>query len=218
MGQVVSLSMSQLPSWIRGMGQRIAHVDLRPAYRIGRQLCVNNARQSIIQGKSPDGTPYKGLVMPRARTKGKDIPLRDTGALLASLGAGSPYVIDTVTTNFFEYGSRLIYARLMNEGGTIRPTKAKALAIPRTPEAVRAGSPRRFPRPLQLIWPKGKKSGRLVERTSKGKGKNQTIVTITHFLLLLLAEVPARPFLQVTSNLIEQVYSVVTDYLIEKAL
>lgn len=199
------------------MGERISRVDLRPAYKTGRQLCINHARQTIISGRAPGGgDPYKPLVMPRARTKGKDIPLRDTGALLASLGSGSPYVIDVVTFNYFEYGTRLIYARLQNEGGTILPTKSKALAIPRTPEAVRAGSPRRFPRKLTLIWPKGKRSGRLVEKTTKGK--NQVPVMITHFLLLLSAVIPARPFLTVTPDLVEKVYGVVTDYLIEKAL
>lgn len=216
MGQIVSLTMSQLPTWLRGMGDRISRLDLRPAYKTGRQLCVNHARQTIISGKSPDGDAYKPLVMPRARSKGKDIPLRDTGALLASLGSGNPYVIDVVTFNYFEYGSRLIYARLMNEGGTIVPTKSKALAVPRTPEALRAGSPRRFPRPLLLIWPKGKQSGRLVEKVLKGKGKNQKPVLITHFLLLKSAEIPARPFLTITPALVEKVYSVITDYMIER--
>lgn len=218
MGQVVSLSMSQLPTWIRGMGERISRVDMRPAYKIGRQLCVNHARQSIASGKSPDGYPFKPLVLQRPRSKGKDIPLRDTGALLASLGSSNPYVIDVVTMSFFEYGTRLVYARLMNEGGVIRPTKAKALAIPRTVEALRAGSPRRFPRPLALIWPKNKKSGRLVESVLKGRGKNKQRVLITHYLLKTSAEIPARPFLTVTPELIDKVYVVVTDYLIEKAL
>lgn len=197
------------------MGERISRVDLRPAYKTGRQLCVNHARNSIKSGRSPDGIVFKPLVMPRA-IKSANLPLRKDGALFASLGGKSPYEINLVTFNYFEYGTRLVYANLMNNGGTIRPTKSKALAIPVTRMAELAGSPRRFPKKLTCIWKKGADHGRLVATELQGRAKKPVLVT--HYLLKKSVTIEARPVLTVTQEMLTQVYDVVTDHIIEKAL
>jgi hypothetical protein len=69
-------------------------------------------------------------------------------------------------------GTSKAYAVIHNFGGEIRPTRAKALAIPATPEASKVGSPRNFPKPLAFIRSKGSKAiGFLVEKLAR-KGRS----------------------------------------------
>ena len=55
------------------------------------------------------------------------------------------------STAVFGVFSGLPYASIHETGGVIRPKRAKRLAIPLTPEARRAGSPRAFPRKLVMV-------------------------------------------------------------------
>lgn len=119
----------------------------------------------------PDGTPWARLRFPRVR--GGDKPLLDTGQLRASVTTKTKDHVENVTVNSIEIGTVRPGASLMQSGGTVVPTKAKALTIPLTKEALRAGGPRRFPRRLIMLWRKGAKSGVLAE-IKKGKQSKES--------------------------------------------
>jgi len=89
-------------------------------------------------------------------------------------------------------GTTVIYGAALELGATIRPKKAKALTIPLTVKAGRYPAPK-FPKPLTLVWPKGKKHGFLVETTGK---------TVTRHYLLTRGPVTlaARPYLRPALN------------------
>lgn len=74
------------------------------------------------------------------------------------------------------------YAGILNDGGTIRPRQARALAVPLTDEARRRTSPRDMN--LVLIRPKGKPP-LLVEMLSGGGFR-------PHWVLLASVFIPAR--------------------------
>ena len=80
------------------------------------------------------------------------------------------------------------YAGVHQEGATITPKAAKALAIPVTNEARRAGGPRSMD--LHLVWPKGKAAGTLRDDANK-----------VHFVLVKSVTIPARPFLGWTDEM-----------------
>ncbi len=109
--------------------------------------------------------------------------------------------------SLLEWGTNVEYGPLQQYGGTITPKNAKALAIPLTPEAARVAGPRSFPKPLRLVWPKGRSSGWLIE--DKGKGKNQKAVM--QFLLVSKVTVPARPFLGINEDITKDIQALLGD-------
>lgn len=122
-----------------------------------------DAKKNFDAGASPDGVPWAPLKFTRAR--GGDKPLRDRGILMASMQGRGPGSVSIISGATLEQGTNLDYAGIHQSGGVIVPTKGEYLAIPRTPEAARAGSPRQFPRPLFAIF--GKQGGVLIERASE---------------------------------------------------
>ncbi|MEO6323838.1 MAG: hypothetical protein ABIT01_19595 [Thermoanaerobaculia bacterium] len=74
--------------------------------------------------------------------------LRDTGRILASIA----YL---VTQELLRVGSPLVFTRIHNEGGVIRPTHGRflcfALSPPLTPSEARTKGPRDFPGAFPLI-------------------------------------------------------------------
>ncbi len=87
-----------------------------------------------------------------------------------------------------------VYAAIQELGGIIKPTKAKALAIPVHPEAVRwtekGGEPKDFP---GLVMIKRKNGAPLLVRI-KDKGKKQRFDIM--FVLLKSVQIPARPYIR----------------------
>jgi phage gpG-like protein len=129
------------------------------------RLVAEDAKTNFDKSCTPDDQPWPPLKFSRAR--GGDVPLRDRGILMASMqGRGSNSIV-RITGAVLEQGTNIEYARIQNDGGTIVPKKGKYLAIPLTPEAARAGSPRPgnghsgFPRPLVVRI--GKRGGVLIE-------------------------------------------------------
>jgi phage gpG-like protein len=133
--------------------------------KLSAMAMKSDVRENFDKSAGPDGRPWQKLKFPRVR--GGDKPLLDTGLLRASITTKAKDHIETFTLNSVEIGTTKVGANLMNSGGTIVPTKAKALAIPLTKEALRAGGPRRFPRPLRVLWRKGAPSGVLAEINTK---------------------------------------------------
>src|SRR5262249_28724479 len=112
----------------------------------------------VIQGQAhvfrswPKAPPLSKLTL-RARRRGGAETLIDSGVLRLSISGRSPGqelsreqgTLNAAGKEQGVLGSALIYAALQNYGGEVRPTRAKALAVPLTPEASAAGSPLNFP-------------------------------------------------------------------------
>ena len=150
---------------------------------VGRAIAgvlLADIRRRFGTGTAPDGTRWKPI---RRRPNGGDKPLLDAGLLRASVRA-------VPTATGAAAFSTLPYAGLHQFGGTVRPSRAKYLAIPLTRAAKRAGSPRRFPRRLRFRPFRRRKSGGVMyEPGATGKAGTD------HYLLLPEVTVPARPFL-----------------------
>lgn len=138
---MVTLTVRQLSDQIgQGIPSWLIADRLRQVLPAIAQLGVSDVKKHLADSRSPDGRPFAPLAHGRIRG-GSAIPLRDRGFLLASING-------RVGENGIAVGTNLEYAGIHNFGGTIVPKRTKFLAIPLTIEALRAGSPRRFPRPL----------------------------------------------------------------------
>ncbi len=104
-------------------------------------------------------------------------------------------------------GTNVGYARLQNEGGIVKPVKAKALAIPLHKEARKAAANVKSVREIEGLWILDRKGKAPLlcktkgERTSKKTGAvslKSKVSIEPWFVLLKSVKVPARPFLRVT--------------------
>jgi len=187
--------------------------------RMGLVL-ASDMKGHFDRGSGPNGERWAPI---QPRPQGGDKPLLNTGRLRASIkGRAEP--------NGASAGTNVIYANLMNAGGTIRPTKAKFLAIPLTREAARASGPRNFPRKLFVIR---SKNGNLLlveapPLTKTGKKKklkrneseqkladkyNAGGEMVPHYVLKKSVTIPARPFNGFTDAAVDDVLNIATDYL-----
>lgn len=177
----------------------------------------------------PGGPPLSELTLD-ARARGGSAVLQDSGRLRLSITGRNPGagIADTDGTlnragdDSGQFGTNLYYAAPHQFGAIIRPTRAKYLAVPLTPEASRSGGPRNFPRPLAL-WPlKGRNGFFLVDgeehEVTRGPNKGKTHVRPVHvsggyppaqFLLVKEVEIPARPFMPTSEEFTPQAVRVV---------
>lgn len=133
------------------------------------QALENDAKDSFDASRSPDGTPWSPLRYPRPR--GGNKPLLDTGMLRASLTNNGRGHVRIESQSSLEWGTNLQQAMVHQHGAVIVPKKGKFLAIPTSVEALRAGSPLRFPDAKnRLGWLIGTKGGIVYEKP-KRKGK-----------------------------------------------
>lgn len=156
-------------------------LDIKPYLPVIKTLALSDQRRRFISGTAPDGTKWAPLGHPRPN--GGGLPLRDFGALAASVTARTES--DSVIV-----GSNLVYAGVHQFGATITPKRSKFLAIPLTVESKRHGSPRfprPFPRPLFPLFRKGANRGILGELVSG--------VVVAQYALVKSVTIPARPFL-----------------------
>lgn len=178
-------------------------------------------KNHFTRGSGPNGETWKPI---RPRPQGGDKPLLNTGKMRASItGIAEPHGASA--------GTNALQANLHNAGGTIRPVNAKMLSIPLTREAVRAGSPRRFPRNLFVI--KSRKGNVLLveapPKTKTGKVKKrklnaseQTILAglgdtgglVPHYVLVRSVTIPARPFGGFTKEAVGDVLDMARTYLL----
>lgn len=166
--------------------------ETMPAIRV---LAVGGVREHFQTATGPDGKPWKRLA--HARPEGGSArPLSDKGLLAASVSAR--ITADTLTLLASHPG-----ANVHQFGAKIRPTRAKALTIPLTAEAKRAGGARRFPRPLFVIRFPGVESGFLAEDDGKR--------IVFHYVLRREVEIPARPFLGFSKRTTDRVVAILAD-------
>lgn len=160
-------------------------------------------KRNFATGTAPDGTAW-APVKSRVRKSKNILPLRDRGLLMASAIGNAATSIKVITDVSLTQGTNLEYAGTHQYGGVIVPTKAKALAIPLTIEAFRAGSPRKFPFPL-FLWTRPGKAPFLAESKQKGRGKKGFTELIFHYILLKSVKIPARPFMGFSDRLMKKI-------------
>lgn len=203
-GVADEIRLENLPGWLDRVSRVPDTADKEPLFKRVKQALVSATKRNFSEGHGPNGELWPGL----KHREGK--PLRDKGLLMASVfGAGH---VENATPNTLTWGTNLSYAAIHQHGGTIVPKNAKALAIPLTREAQRAGSPRDFKRPLVLLKRQGKPS---LLVTTKGKGKNARLEP--QYILLASVTIPVRPFLGWSPKLTETVQKLTGDWFAREA-
>ncbi len=178
---------------------RGANRDPRGLVAICKTAIVADVKENFIRSADPDGKAWRPLLFQRPR--GGNLPLRDTGVLMASVTAAGKGHVERVTNVSITVGTNLLYAGIHQAGGVVVPKAGKFLAIPKTREAQRAGSPRRFSQPLFAKI--GKRGGVLVESKT---GKVQ-------YALVRKVTIPARPFLGFGRRLLDKLKQLVEGWL-----
>lgn len=170
-----------------------------PALRV---MAVSGNKAFFQEGRGPDGKPWAPLKHPRPGKGGSGKPLQDRGLLKASISA-------SVTETELKLSASRAGANTHQFGATIRPKNAKRLAIPLTPEAKRAGSPRKgFPRPLFVV---GVNDQVAYLAEQKGKGKRQTMVF--HYVLVREVKIPQRVFVGFSAETLDKMTTLLgTEY------
>ena len=189
------VTFDALAGRLEQMAGAVAGLDFTAPLNVCAKLIQNDTRERLKKGVDPDGVPHKPLkypplVGPSSRTT----PLWATGKLAASCSAGAEGNIKQVTKFTLVYGTNLEYANIHQAGGTIKPNRAKKLAVPLTREAAKYDSPREFPR--KLFIPKG----RMILAEARGKKAK----LVAHYALKDSVDVPARPFIGLGESLIEK--------------
>lgn len=186
--------LMQLSAWFGNRAKELRAVR-QPFLAASKIAIVSDARRNIDQSTSPDGIAYAPLAFPRARGGVK--PLRDRGILWASLGHG-PGHVEGMGEGWLEVGTNVPGAATQQGGALVFPVRAKFLAIPKTPAAARAGSPRYFPGALKVIIGRSRTGGVLKDEAG----------TVHYALTSLPVVVPARPFLGFGRRLIETILGI----------
>ncbi|MHC4406547.1 MAG: hypothetical protein ACYTG0_43535 [Planctomycetota bacterium] len=152
---------------VKRMHQATAHLET------ATRRNLNKGKSRVSGGSAPGKFPHA-----------------DTGTLRDSIFRRVDVSGDVVTG---DVGTKLQYGLALELGATIRPKKAKALAVPVSKEAKRHGfGPRSFPKELTMV-PREGKPPLLVE-----EGKRMFKI---HYVLLKVVHLKARPFLRPTLNM-----------------
>lgn len=175
MGVQREVTMAQLPAFLQQIGAEVVNFDMPRVWKQVGVALENGARDCFNSSKSPSNQPWSPLRHPRPR--GGNKPLLDRGLLRASLTHGGKDHIERTNANTMEWGTNSEAAALQNYGGVIIPKKGKFLMIPASVEAVRAGSPLKFPdAKRRLKWAINKAgTGGIVYEIVGGKNKSKRI-------------------------------------------
>lgn len=195
----------------------VAGLSFKPALERCQVAVIADTKRNFAGTHGPEGQAWPPIMGLRRRGNPRLArPLRDNGLLMASVSArGGEGNISQVTDTLMEWGTNLDYAAIHQEGGTIYPKTAKALAVPFSKEAYKYDSPREFPGDLNVVWPRGRTSGFLVESKTKQKKdgtEKKGSKDLIHWLLLPKADIPARPYLGWNEPLIDRCQKILGDH------
>ncbi len=177
--------------------QRIQHIDLTKALRAPKRevynhignLMVSSTQRKIRAKKSPKNSPLT------KQLKGNSKPLQDTGLLMASIN-------HRATDRQVVVGTNKVGARILHEGGAIRPKKAKSLAIPASKATLRMM--RRYGSSPKQCIEGMKKNGWSVYSSKSGKTlmarHKLDKISMRLFYLRKSVTIPARPYLTITQK------------------
>jgi len=168
------------------------------------KIGLSDVRDHFQKSMGPSGPWPPVQSRPHRKTAGK--PLLDTGLMRAGLTTrvvGSSYYI----------GSTAIQAGTHNFGAVITPKNGKFLAIPLTKEAYYVGSPRKFPRPLDVYINREGSGGVMFEWPIRiRRGKVEDLDPIDHYWLTKKVTIPKREFLWISDDANEKIQRRVQRY------
>lgn len=194
-----------------------------PLANILKQILLSDVKSRFSTGTDPRGVKWRPLKF--SRPNGGDVPLRDTGVLMASFTGGSDGRSVWV-------GTTHPGAKLHNFGGVVRG-KGKMLAIPLTKEAKRSGGPRRWtggelkfqptgkPRVFLLVsaasgargsGARGSGAGKPRKAKKRGAAKIDVEKLVSQFLLVDQVRVPQREFMGVSEKAWGQINDAVGEF------
>jgi phage gpG-like protein len=134
-GAAFPLKFSDIAPWLQNVSAQASKVDWQPAFKQIALLLEASAKECFEGGRSPEGQPWAPLKHPRDRPRDRNArtgdgnaqrPLRDTGALMASLSAGGEHHVERMTDSVFNWGTNLDYAGVHQFGHTFnRPEKRR---------------------------------------------------------------------------------------------
>lgn len=203
-----------MPVTLRQLADRLSRPAGRvdPLPRAARApavvTAVGGVREGFQQQRGPDGRPWAPLKF--ARPRGGSLVLLDTGRLRASVVGRAD--AETVTV-----GTNRPGAATQHYGATIRPKRAKALAIPLTPTAARF-PPRDFPG--KLVWIPTRRAdpsarGVLAELKWTGRGRKAKPELVRHYVLRAQVVIPARPFVGFSAETVREITRLAADAQLE---
>lgn len=209
MHAAATIDLRDFEAELRKQSARPDSIDWRPALKVTAVYLEGEAKLCFDESRTPDGQPWAPIKHPMEGRGAGAKPLRDTDTLMAGMtashAAGAVRRIDDTELIFGSNDSR---AATHNFGATITPKNAKALTIPLTIEAARAGSPRNFPRPLFVLKPKDGGKSYLAERIGKRLKK--------HYLFSMKSVIPARQFVGLSERNIEDIQEIARDFGLEQ--
>jgi phage gpG-like protein len=211
-GAVQTLTFEQLAQWAEQQDGVLRQRSYRPVLEVLAVMLTADLKTNFEAGHAPDGTAWPALAHPRPRTGGADQPLRDRGLLLASLTAGGAHHVQEISDAALVVGTNLDYARLQQEGGEVRPTSAKALAIPLTAEAARVGCARDWTGPPLFVFRATKGQHAFLAEAQQKGGRKSFTQLVLHYILVASVKVPARPFLGFSKSFIGLALRAVGDF------
>ena len=189
-GTVVTLTLDQLVKQLGRDAEQVRDfLDSKAAEQTKKKIslvAIAGVKENFDKSRSPEGVAWAALRMRAGK------PLLDEGLLRGATTAA-------ITRNGVELHNNRKQARLHQVGGTVRPKSGKYLAIPLTPEAKRAGSPRAF---TGLHFQQRKGSNTALLADAQGK---------PIFLLKTSVTVPARPFLGFSGAVLDKTERILVD-------
>ncbi|MDT7838206.1 phage virion morphogenesis protein [Aquabacterium sp. OR-4] len=151
--------------------------SMLPAMQQIARAMVTGAQMRFRMQTAPNGQPWSKSY--RARTEG--------GQTLSMSRRLRNSINGQATGHSATVGTNVVYAAIHQFGGVIRAKAGPFLAIPVTPAARAAGSPRS----MEGLHVAQTLKGQFILVDSKGQ---------THFLLRRQVKIPARPFLGVSGS------------------
>jgi len=122
MAAPLELTLGQLSALANRKAAEIERLSFRPPLEVSKLLIVGATRQNFNQGRDPEGVPWLPLKRPRRRSKGGDLPLRDTGKLRASVTGGAR-TVERITDTELIFGTNLEYAGFHQFGTRFIPKR-----------------------------------------------------------------------------------------------
>lgn len=202
-GATITVQVDGLPEIKQALDALKARFSGRRVMAVIAGAMLKQTLQRFQKEVDPEGKPWKPT------RRGETILRGSPPRLMQSITA-------SWTDNTAQVGTNARYAAIHQFGGEIRPDKAGALAIPISPQALQhsknGGKPKDFPKPLTLIWPKGKPTGWLVETKKGSKKQGIGAKTIFHYLLTGGVSMPARPFFGLGAGDRQEILRLLADF------
>lgn len=122
MAAALELTLGQLSALANKKASDLERLSFRQPLEVSKLLIVRASQLNFSRSSDPEGTPWLPLKRPRRRTKGRDLPLRDTGLLLASVVGGARHV-ERITDAELLFGTNLEYAGFHQFGTRFIPKR-----------------------------------------------------------------------------------------------